>query len=97
MIPTTYFTVAAPPGTLDEVHDARKLVDVAQELATNILATRLLVVKDTRGCRLGKRHELATETRPKLNTYEDDDAERTGREQQVDPSLDLVNLHVVTG
>lgn len=30
-------------------------------------------------------------------TYEDDDAEATSREQQVDPVLNLGDLHVVAG
>ena len=29
-------------------------------------------------------------------TYQDDEAERTGREQQVDPCLNLVDLNVVS-
>ncbi|KAJ3498105.1 hypothetical protein NMY22_g19633 [Coprinellus aureogranulatus] len=59
--------------------------DIAEELASNVFATGLLVVHDAGGC--GRKGE----------TYKDDDTESTSGEQQVDPRLDLVGLDVESG
>lgn len=61
------------------VRGESRLVDVSEDLPTNVLAPGLLVVEDTgRG-------------------GEDDLSEGPGREQQVDPVLDVTNGDVVTG
>jgi len=56
----------------------RHLVDIAQDLASDVFATSLLVVENSRG------------------SGQDDDAEPTSGEEQVDPGLDLCGLDVET-
>lgn len=78
---------------------AYRLVDVAKDLSTDVLAASLLVVKDAGRSRLfGNRQFSANEWR--LNgegAHQDDETELTSREQQVDPVLDLVDGDVVAG
>lgn len=82
------------------------LVNIAEELATNILPASLLVVEDTRRGGLYEwfkregKNNSQNPYNPKItgkNAYEDDDSEPTRREEQVDPGLNLGDLHIETG
>ena len=73
------------------------LVNIAQELATDVLATCLLVVKDAgRGRLTSGRNELSISRDRIGGTYKDDDTKATSRKEQVDPVLNLVDLDVVS-
>ena len=77
------------------VHD--DLVNISKDLATNVLATCLLVVKDAgRGRLTSGRNELSISRNRIGGTYKDDDTKATSRKEQVDPVLNLVDLDVVS-
>ena len=61
-----------------------------------MLAAGLLVVEDAGRSRLTSgRNELSISRNRIGGTYKDDDTKATSRKEQVDPVLDLVDLHVV--
>ena len=77
---------------------AAHLVDVAEDLATHVLPASLLVVEDAgRRCLRDGRGEPGKETPYRHGAYQDDVAEATRREQQVDPLLDVADGDVVAG
>jgi hypothetical protein len=73
---------------------------LTEDLASNVLAPGLLVVHNTGGGGLKTaqtRQAPSFFTASRQKTYEDDVAERTGGEEQVDPRLDLSELDVEAG
>lgn len=70
------------------------LVHISQNLAANVFTASLLVVEDTRRCCLVTRVSFRSRARLVNRTHQNDDAETTGGQQQVDPRLNLRHLHV---
>ena len=71
-----------------------RLVDVSEDLATHVLPACLLVVKDTARRRLWLCISTGLSKREE-ETHEDDVAEATSGEKQVDPLLEVADGDVV--
>lgn len=85
-----------------QIERERRLVDEAENLAGDVLATGLLVVHDTGRGRLSntrRNHQkLPTHlTRAGRETHKDDEAERTRREEEGDPLLNVRETDVEAG
>ena len=68
-------------------------IHISQELATNVLTASFLVIQDTRrgGLTISASAKFF---QTKKKTYQDDNSESTGREEQIDPRFNLGSLYV---